>query len=259
MASHQLSMEGMTAWRGKTALVTGASSGIGQAIARRLCAEGMKVVGCARRAERLEALRAELEGAEGELLPVTADLRDEAQILSMFTTARERFGGVDVLVNNAGLGTLAPLMSGATERWREMLEVNVLALCICTREGVSDMRSRGNSGHIIHISSMSGHRVPTASGVYSATKFAVRSLTESLRQELRAEGSQIRVTAISPGFVETEFAAIWNQRPEAAAETYGRYPVIQADELADMVVYALSRPAHVQIHDLLVRPTDQPS
>ncbi len=249
----------MTAWRDKTALVTGASSGIGQAIARRLCAEGMKVVCCARRTERLEALRAELEGAEGELWPITADLRDEAQILSMFATTRERFGGVDVLINNAGLGYLAPLTSGATERWREMLELNVLALCICTREAVTDMRSRGDSGHVVHISSMSAHRVPPQSGVYSATKFAVRSLTEGLRQELRAQGSKIRVTAISPGFVETGFAAVWNQRPEAAAETYGRYPVIQADEIADMVTYALSRPPHVQIHDLLVRPTDQPS
>ena len=252
-------MEGITAWRDKTALVTGASSGIGRAIARRLCAEGMKVVCCARRAERLEALRAELEGADGELLPVTADLRDETQILSMFATTRERFGGVDVLINNAGLGHLAPLTSGATEHWREMLELNVLALCICTREAVADMRRRGDFGHVIHISSMSAHRVPTQSGVYSATKFAVRSLTEGLRQELRATGSKIRVTAISPGFVETEFAARWNQRPEAAAETYGRYPVIQSEEIADMVAFALSRPAHVQIHDLLVRPTDQPS
>ncbi len=252
-------MEGMRQWRDKTALVTGASSGIGRAVARRLCAEGMKVVCCARRTERLEALQGELEGASGELWPMTADLRDERQILRMFGAIREGLGGVDVLVNNAGLGTLSPLMTGETERWREMLEINVLALCICTREAVTDMRARGDTGHVIHISSMSAHRVPAASGVYSATKFAVRSLTESLRQELRASSSQIRVTAISPGFVETEFAAHWNPRPEAAAETYGRYPCIQSDDLADMVVYALGQPAHVQIHDLLVRPTEQPS
>ncbi|MBW2456543.1 MAG: SDR family NAD(P)-dependent oxidoreductase [Deltaproteobacteria bacterium] len=249
----------MSHWRDKTALVTGASSGIGQAVARRLCAEGMKVVCCARRTERLEALHDELEQAPGEIWPMTADLRDEQQILRMFAAIREGLGGVDVLINNAGLGYRSPLMTGATDRWREMLEINVLALCICTREAVTDMRTRGDAGHVIHISSMSAHRVPTASGVYSATKFAVRSVTEGLRQELRAAGSRIRVTAISPGFVETEFAAHWNQRPEAAAETYGRYPVIQSDEIADMVAYALSQPGHVQIHDLLVRPTEQPS
>jgi NADP-dependent 3-hydroxy acid dehydrogenase YdfG len=252
-------MDGMSNWQNKTALVTGASSGIGQAVARRLCTEGMKVVCCARRTERLEALQTELEGVAGELWPMTADLRDEQQILRMFAAIREGLGGVDVLVNNAGLGYRSPLTTGETRHWREMLEVNVLALCICTREAVSDMRARGDAGHVIHISSMSGHRVPSQSGVYSATKYAVRSLTEGLRQELRAAGSKIRVTAISPGFVETEFAARWNQRPEAAAETYGRYPVIQADEIADMVAYALRQPAHVQIHDVLVRPTDQPS
>jgi NADP-dependent 3-hydroxy acid dehydrogenase YdfG len=140
-----------------------------------------------------------------------------------------------------------------------MLEVNVLALCICTREALTDMRGHGDTGHVIHISSMSGHRVPAGSGVYSATKYAVRSLTEGLRQELRAAGSAIRVTAISPGFVETEFAANYHGDEQAAERTYSQYPCIQADELADAVLYALSQPPHVELHDVLLRPTQQRS
>lgn len=207
------------------ALVTGASSGIGDAIARRLAEDGMRVVATARRRDRLEALQSALPTAE--ILPIEADLRDEASIQALFTQVRETWGGVDVLVNNAGLGRYAPLVSGETSRWREMLEVNVLGLCVCTREAVQDMRSRGDRGHVIHISSMAGHRVPGASGVYSATKFAVRSLTEGLRQELRGLESGIRVTAISPGFVETEFAAVYHGSEEKARETYSRFSTLR--------------------------------
>jgi len=252
-------MNEMQRWGGKVALVTGTSSGIGRAVASRLVGAGMKVVGCARRGAELESLRAELAGAPGELSTVRADLRNEQQVLQLFATARERFGGVDVLVNNAGLGHDAPLMSGQTERWRDMLEVNVLALCICTREAVVDMRARGDRGHVVHISSMSAHRVPPGGGVYAATKHAVRALTEGLRQELRAAGSGIRVTAISPGFVETGFAAQYHQSEEAARHTYGRYRCIKPGEVADAVIYALEQPAEVEIHDVLLRPTAQPN
>lgn len=244
----------MERWRGKTALITGASSGIGAATARLLAQAGMRVAAAARRTERLEALR-----SEGEVLPLTVDLRDPVAIARMFSTVREAWGGVDVLVNNAGLGRIAPLMSGETEAWREMLEVNVLALCVCTREAIEDMRRRGDRGHVIHISSMSAHRVPGGSGVYSATKFAVRSLTEGLRQELREAESKIRVTAISPGFVETEFAERYHGDAAKAAETYGRYKVLESIDIARAVEYALAAPDHMQVHDLLIRPTDQPS
>jgi NADP-dependent 3-hydroxy acid dehydrogenase YdfG len=254
-----MAMDGMNAWRDKTALVTGASEGIGWATAGRLVGAGMKVACCARRGDRLRQLGEKLEGQPGELLPLTVDLRDERQILGMFDRVRDRFGGVDVLVNNAGLGRAAPLMSGATDLWREMLEVNVLALCVCTREALADMRSRGDAGHIVHIASMAAHRVPRGSGVYSATKFAVRALTEGLRQELRETGSNIRVTAISPGFVETGFAANYHQSERAAEKTYGRFKVIQPHEIADAVEYVLSQPPHVQIHDIMMRPTQQPT
>jgi len=215
----------------------------------------MKVVAVARRTERLEALAKEQPG----IYPRSVDLRDIDAIVRLFEKVRGDFGGVDVLINNAGLGRKTPLMSGSTEAWREMLEVNVLALTVCTREAISHMRQRGDQGYVIHISSMASHRTPQGSGMYSATKYAVRSLTEGLRQELREAHSHIRVTAISPGFVETEFAEVYSGDPDVARATYSRYPVLQSDDIADMGVYALSAPPHMQLHDMLVRPTQQPS
>jgi len=121
------------------------------------------------------------------------------------------------------------------------------------------MRRRGDDGHIIHLSSMSGHRVPANSGVYSASKFAVRSLTEGLRQELRAAQSKIRVTAISPGFVETEFAEKYDKSKEMAQKVYSRFPVLQSEDIANSVWHALSQPPYVAIHDILIRSTEQTS
>jgi NADP-dependent 3-hydroxy acid dehydrogenase YdfG len=140
-----------------------------------------------------------------------------------------------------------------------MLEVNVLALCVATREAVRQMRARGDDGHVIHVSSMAAHRVPPGSGVYSATKFAVRSLTEGLRAELRELESDIRVTAISPGFVETEFAEHYHKSKEAADKTYGRFKVLEAVDVAEAVRHVLAAPKHAQYHDLLMRPTRQRS
>jgi 17beta-estradiol 17-dehydrogenase / 3beta-hydroxysteroid 3-dehydrogenase len=247
----------LSRWSERVALVTGGSSGIGRAVTTALVSAGMRVAASARRVDRLEALQAGLGDGSARFLPMRADLRREDDILSMFTQVRERWGGVDVLVNNAGLGHAAPLMSGATEHWREMLEVNVLALCMCTREAVTDMQRRNVAGQVIHISSMSAHRVPPGSGVYAATKYAVRALTEGLRKELRELDSPIRITAISPGFVETEFAAHYHKSEAAAHETYGRYPVLQPADVAQSILYVLAQPEHVQIHDILMRPTAQ--
>jgi len=249
----------MDRWKGKTALVTGASSGIGHATAKRLAAEGLNVVIAARRMDRLGVLAAEIEARGGKVLAQRTDLRDAGSIEELFEAAEGRFGGVDVLVNNAGLGHSAPLTSGSTEKWREMLEVNVLALCVCTREAVAQMRERGDDGHVIHVSSMAAHRVPEGSGVYSATKYAVRALTEGLRQELRELGSAIRVSAISPGFVETEFAEHYHGSEAKARATYTRYKVLEAVDVADAVAWVLSAPPHMQVHDVLIRPTDQVS
>lgn len=241
----------------RVALVTGASSGIGREVAGALLSEGAKVALCSRRKQRLVALAERQE--RDRVLVHTMDLRVEKEIVAGFDAVREIWGGVDILVNSGGLGLKAPLIDGSTEAWREMLEVNVLGLCICTREAISDMRRRGDRGHIVHVSSMAGHRVPGGSGVYSATKFAVRALTEGLRKELRDLESNIRVSAVSPGFVETEFAEIYHGSSDAAERTYSRFKVLQPEDVAATVVHLLKAPDHVAIHDVLMRPTHQVS
>lgn len=247
------------ALRGELAIITGASSGIGAAIARDLCQLGMRVALIARRRSRLVELSEELKLRGGEAWAYPVDLRDtEALERTLSDIQRER-GSVRVLINNAGLGHSAPLTAGATEQWREMLEVNVLALCVCTREATSQMRQSGDWGQVLHISSMSAHRVPKGSGVYSATKFAVRSLTEGLRRELRELNSLIRVSALSPGFVETEFAAHYHRSEERAHEIYSAYPVLSPLDVARQARFILTQPPHIQVHDLLSRPTLQES
>jgi NADP-dependent 3-hydroxy acid dehydrogenase YdfG len=245
---------------GRTALVTGASSGIGTETARALAAAGAALVVTARRRDRLDALAAELEKAGAAVLAVTADMRREDDIERCFAAARERFGGVDVLVNNAGLGRSAPISSAATELWREMLEVNVLGLAIATREAIRDMERRGRPGHVVNVASMAAHRVPgPESGMYAATKFAVRALTEGVRQELRARQSAIRVSLVSPGYVATEFADVFAGRPGALQALQARLDVkmLDAVDVAQAVVWVLAQPPHVEVHDVLVRPTGQ--
>jgi NADP-dependent 3-hydroxy acid dehydrogenase YdfG len=239
--------------RGRSIVVTGASSGIGSAAVRALAGEGARIVAGARRVDRLEALARELGG---DVVPVRADVRVEADVVRLVATARERFGGVDVLVNNAGLGRKAPVSSTPTELWREMLETNVLGLLIATREAIQDMERRGAAGHVVHVSSMAGHRVPGPdSGVYAGTKFAVRAITEGLRQELRGRKSPIRVSSVSPGYVDTEFADVF-VGPGGTAQSPG-IQVLGAEDVARTIVWVLSQPPHVEVHDVLVRPTAQ--
>jgi NADP-dependent 3-hydroxy acid dehydrogenase YdfG len=238
--------------------VTGASSGIGATTARALAGAGAAVTIGARRADRLEALAAEIRAAGGRVVVRPTDMRREDDVIALVAAAREAFGGVDVLVNNAGLGRAAPISSGATEVWREMLEVNVLGLAIATREAVRDMERRGVAGHVVHVSSMAGHRVPGPdSGMYAATKFAVRALTEALRQELRTRKSAIRVSAISPGHVFTEFADVFSGRAGAQAEIDARGKILEPGDVAEAILWIVTRPPHVQVHDVLVRPTVQ--
>jgi 17beta-estradiol 17-dehydrogenase / 3beta-hydroxysteroid 3-dehydrogenase len=246
----------MSSQKNKTnILITGVTSGIGLAIVKKLTQKSnFRVFGCARRREKLEDLQREL----GEqFIPYVCDVKEEEQILHMFEDIEVKFGGVDIMINNAGLGHKASLIDGNTEYWREMLDINVLALCICTREAISQMRKHGDEGYIIHVSSMSAHRVPSSSGMYSATKFAVRSLTEGLRQELRQLKSNIRISSISPGFVETEFAQKYHRSEKIAQEIYGQYSVLQAEDIADQILFMIESPRHVQIHDILLRPTHQ--
>ena len=244
-------------WTGEIALVTGASSGIGRSIAQKLAQMGMRVALTARREGRLAELASEIRSRGGHAEIYPTDLRRPEMIPELFDKIKQRQGAVRLLVNNAGLGHNASLLDGGTEEWREMLEVNVLALCACTREATRHMRQDGDWGQVIHVSSMSAHRVPHGSGVYSASKFAVRSLTEGLRLELHEAGSRIRVCAVSPGFVRTEFAAQYHKSEAAADATYSRYEVLEPDDVANAVQYILEQPQRVQLHDLLMRPTEQ--
>ncbi len=244
----------------KVALITGASAGIGWAVADALATAGYRVVITARRLDRLNALKDKLDASGASVDVFQADARDESKLRALFSYIKREYGRLDVLVNNAGLGRNAPLLSGETNAWREMFDVNVIALSICTREAVTLMKTNGDRGQIVHISSMSGHRVPTGTGgMYSATKHAVKALTEALRRELRAMGSHIKVTAISPGFVETEFAEVMSGSRETAEAVYARFPCLQPADIAATVMHILSQPDHVQIHDVLLRPTQQPS
>ncbi|KAM4726884.1 dehydrogenase/reductase SDR family member 11a [Anableps anableps] len=253
----------MERWKGRVALVTGASIGIGAAVTRALVQHGMRVVGCARNVDKIEKLAAECESAgySGTLIPYKCDLSNEEEILSMFSAIKTLHKGVDVCINNAGLAHNEPLLSGKTEGWRNMIDVNVLALSICTREAYKSMKERDvDDGHIININSMSGHRlVPSADEhFYCATKYAVTALTEGIRQELREEKTHIRATCISPGIVETEFAfRHHNSDPEKAAAVYESIKCLKAEDIASAITFVLSAPPHVQIGDVQMRPVEQ--
>ncbi|XP_028938185.1 dehydrogenase/reductase SDR family member 11 isoform X2 [Ornithorhynchus anatinus] len=233
----------MERWRGRVALVTGASGGIGAAVSRALVRHGLKVVGCARDVGKIEKLAAECQSAgfPGTLVPYKCDLSSEEEILSMFSAIRTQHRGVDICVNNAGLARPEPLLTGGTEGWRAMLDLNVLAVSICTREAYRSMQERNvDDGHIINISSMSSHQVVSQplANFYEATKCAVMALTEGLRQELREAKTHIRATSISPGLVETGFAfKLYSDDPGKAAATY----------------------ENIQIGDVQMRPTEQVS
>nr|CAD7414408.1 unnamed protein product [Timema poppensis] len=244
----------MERWSGKVALVTGASVGIGAAIAQELVKHGLKVVGLARRVEKVEELAAVLKNAPGKLYAVKADIAKEEEILAAFDWIKKNLGGVDILINNAGVGSAEVLSNVGDISWR-VLDVNVKGLSIFTRESLKSMKERGvNDGHIIHINSAVGHYLPSGRPVtmYAASKHAVIVLTEGLRRELVQLGSKTKVTSISPGLTVTEFANVYG--PEIKKFLYEENAVLQAKDIADAVIYTLGTPPHVQIHEIYIRP-----
>ncbi|XP_055947635.1 dehydrogenase/reductase SDR family member 11-like isoform X1 [Argiope bruennichi] len=248
--------------QGRVALVTGASAGIGAALCSELCRQGMRVVGCARNAQKIREIAEEetKHGSPGSIYTIKCDLTQESDILSMFDEIRRTFGRLDICINNAGLSHDASLLDGATSEWKNMIDVNVLALCICTREAVKLMKeAKVDDGQIIHISSMSGHRIPEmTSFMYVGTKFMVRALTEGLRRELKADGSRIRVASISPGLVETEFEyRCFKNDPETAKSIYTTIKCLEPEDIVQSVLYILAAPPRVEVHDILLRPLEQ--
>ncbi|KFM74136.1 Dehydrogenase/reductase SDR family member 11, partial [Stegodyphus mimosarum] len=233
----------MERWSGRVVLVTGASSGIGAEICKELVKYGMKVVGCARNVDKIREIAAEesVKKASGHLLPIKCDLTNEAEILDMFQEIREQYGRLDVCINNAGFSTKRSLSDGETHEWRSMLDVNVLALCICNRESIKLMKEKNiDDGQIINISSMSGHRLASSmAAFYAGTKFMVRALTEGLRREVTEAGTHIRIASISPGVVETDFFFRMNEDKEKTEAFYQSMKCLQAKDIADSVVYIL--------------------
>jgi NADP-dependent 3-hydroxy acid dehydrogenase YdfG len=237
---------------GKTAVVTGASSGIGEATARLLTGEGCNVVLAARREDRLKSLAAEL--GEGALAAPT-DVTDPAACAALVARTVERFGSLEILVNNAGLGLYGSIPEGDPDDWRRMFDVNVLGVLYSTRAAVRHMLARG-TGDVVFVSSLAGRRVPRADGtVYAATKHAVTAIAEGLRMDVHEKG--IRVINVEPGLVRTEFPE--SSYPDAE-EYYAEkeYTPLEAEDVAAAVVYALEQPPRVSVNEIMVRSTEQP-
>jgi clavulanate-9-aldehyde reducatase len=235
-------------------VVTGASSGIGEATVRALAAEGAGVALGARRADRLEALASSIDAPT---LVREADISDEEQARALVQAAHDEFGRLDILVNNAGVMLLGPVAGADVEEWRRMVGVNLLGLLYCTHAALP-LLERSGGGDIVNVSSVAGKRADAGAAVYNMTKFGVHAFSEALRQEALHVG--IRVTTIAPGFVETELQghntnALVRRGFERAREQIGE--VLRAEDIAEAILHAVTRPPHVCLNEIVVRPTAQ--
>ena len=240
---------------GKVVVITCASSGLGEAAARLLAAQGAEVVRGARRVDRLEALAREINDQGRRALALATDVVDPKQVQRLVDTAVERFGRVDVIINNAGLMPQSPLDRLRIDEWDRMIDVNIKGVLYGIAAALPHMK-RQKSGHIINVSSVAGHKVRAGGAVYSATKHAVRVISEGLRQEVKPYN--IRTTIISPGAVETELPNSVSE-PDVAANIRRMYDeiAIPADSFARAVAFAMSQPDDVDINEILYRPTRQ--
>lgn len=239
---------------GKVLVITGASSGLGEATARYLSAQGAVVALGARRIERLEALADEIKRAGGKALVLQTDVTQRAQVQQLVDAAVAQFGRIDVMLNNAGLMPSSPLERLLVDDWDQMIDVNIKGVLYGIAAALPHMQ-RQKSGHFINVSSVAGHKVRAGGTVYAATKHAVRALSEGLRQEVKAYN--IRTTIISPGAVATELPQRITQ-PDIAASMKKVYETaIPADSFARTVAFAMSQPADVDINEILFRPTSQ--
>ena len=242
---------------GKVAIVTGASSGIGEATASALAGEGARVALVARRHDRLVELADRIESDGGEALAIEADVTDHGKVEALVGQVKGQFGGLHILVNNAGLMLLGPVDGADVEEWRRMIEVNLLGLLYCTREAIPVIRDSGG-GHIVNLSSVAGRQANLGTAVYNMTKWGVVGFSEALRQE--ALHSDIRVTCVEPGFVDTELQG--HSTHPAVAEATEKYrneigEVLEAEDVAKAILYAVTQPDRVSINEVLVRPTGQ--
>ena len=253
-------MEGSKALEGSVALVTGASSGIGEATAKALAAEGAAVSLVARRRDRLEALAKEIEGAGGRALVVEADVTDREVAFDSVARTVSEFDRLDIVVNNAGLMLLGPMADAPTEEWDRMIDLNLKGLLYVTQAAIPHLKSAAadstRAADLVNISSIAGRKVRAGMGVYNLTKHGVGAVSEALRQELTTEG--VRTTIIEPGIVATELTDhIRDELREGVKAAIGQIEPLQSEDIADSIVWAVTRPRHVSINEILIQPTQQ--
>ncbi|MGI8631323.1 MAG: SDR family oxidoreductase [Solirubrobacterales bacterium] len=246
----------MGALDGKVAAITGASSGIGDAIARSLSSEGASVVLGARREDRLKSLASDINDGGGKTAVIPVDVTDQQQAEDFVNGAAEEFGGLDIMVNNAGVMLLGPVMGADKENWERMIDVNIKGVLWCTHPALPLMEQRGG-GHIVNVSSVAGRRAGAFAAVYNFTKFGLTGFSEALRQEALNIG--VRVTAIEPGFVDTELASHNNEQVQEAAEEMMEKigEILQPEDIAEAVRFAVTSPQRMNVSEVLVMPTGQ--
>jgi NADP-dependent 3-hydroxy acid dehydrogenase YdfG len=246
---------------GTVALVTGASSGIGEATALALAEQGARVAVAARRRANLEALAEKIRTAGGEALVLEADITVEAQAREIVETTAARFGRLDTLVNNAGLMLLGPIPGADPSEWKRMLSLNTEALMNCTHAALPFLQRAAADGprrvaDLVNVSSVAGRVARAGAGAYNASKWAVNAFSEALRQEVTR--TFVRVSLVEPGFVETELRS--HNRPEIQQQIARGLAVespLQASDIAEAIAYVVTRPRHVAINEMLIRPTEQ--
>lgn len=240
--------------KGKVVIITGASSGIGEAIAITLAAKGAKVVLGARRQERLEKLISRIKADGGEAVYRVTDIKQRDDLVKLVNLACQTYGHLDVIINNAGIARLSRMDDGQVEDWEEMIDVNLKGTLYGVAAALPIFKQQG-FGHIINIISTSGIKIAPLQGVYAGTKNAVRTIAEALRQE---SGGNYRVTGISPGFVNTELVEhIPDEAARAAMKEKMAQIAIAPQDIANAVLYAISQPANVDVGDIVIRPTVQ--
>ena len=240
----------------KVAVVTGASSGIGYATALALAKAGAKVAVGARRLDRLTKLEEEIKNNGGEVFSQKLDVTKKDDCDSFFKAILAKWGSIDILINNAGLMPLSFFKNLKIEEWEQMVDVNIKGVLYCTAAAVRHMYEK-KSGHIVNISSVAGRIVFPAGSVYCATKHAVTAFSEGLRQELSVR-SNIRVTCIEPGVVATELTnTITDESLKGFVENVKKMEALQAEDIARAILYAVESPSHVNVNEILIRPTTQ--
>lgn len=242
--------------KGKIALITGASSGIGYSTAIALAKEGVKIVAGARRTERLNELKSTIENLGGDITVQKLDVTQKEDCFGFAKIALERYGNIDILINNAGIMPLSFIKNQKIDEWDRMVDVNIKGVFYCTAAVIPHM-AKNKSGHIVNMSSTAGRIVFPAGSVYCATKHAITAFSEGIRQEFSIR-SNIRVTCIEPGVVATELTeTITDTSLNAFIENVKKMEPLQSDDIANCILYALQTPNHVNVNEIMLRPVQQ--